>query len=216
MKNSWKKHEVPEHKNLHFCYTRLILDVKRPLVNHWSPLTYASHCMTTSRPAAATQMSESKASHAPQGIFMPDALPAATLTVSGLRICSLSYPRKLLNVINNSRLTALPFVKIVMHTVKTCVYSYKQGRIMAYNIEGTYERWLHSILNMYVSQSITMVLCIASTELSILHWNINLAIWCNDLIWIHKEIIVITIDLAWFSSLFSKRLCVFGLHGAVY
>ena len=23
-------------------------------------------------------------------------------------------------------------------------------------------------------------------------------------------------DLAWFSSLFSKHLCVFGLHGAIY
>ena len=142
------------------------------------------------------------------------------------RICSLSYPQKLLNVINNSRLTALPFVKIVMHTVKTCVYSYKQGRIMAYNIEGTYERWLHSILNMYVSQSITMVLCIASTELSILHWNINLAIWFNDLIWIHKEIIVITIDIAWFSSVFQAPLCLrsswccvlnfFCLHPSLY
>ena len=28
----------------------------RSLANHWSPLTHASHCMTTSRPAATTQM----------------------------------------------------------------------------------------------------------------------------------------------------------------
>ena len=28
----------------------------RSLVNHWSPLTHATHFMTTSRPAAATQM----------------------------------------------------------------------------------------------------------------------------------------------------------------
>ena len=39
----------------HFIYTRLILDLMRSLVNHWSPLTHASHCMTTSRPVAAAQ-----------------------------------------------------------------------------------------------------------------------------------------------------------------
>jgi len=43
-------------KNPHFFYTHLILASIRPLVNHWSPVTNASHCMTTSRPAAATQM----------------------------------------------------------------------------------------------------------------------------------------------------------------
>ena len=49
-----KKHEEPEDKNPHFLYTRLILDMMRPLHNRWSPLTHVSHCMTTSRPAAAT------------------------------------------------------------------------------------------------------------------------------------------------------------------
>jgi len=34
----------------------LSLDLTRPLVNHWSPLSHASHCMTSTRPAAATQM----------------------------------------------------------------------------------------------------------------------------------------------------------------
>ena len=53
--NSWKKHEELEHTNTHFFNARLILDLLRPLVNRWSPLTHASHCMTTSRPAAATQ-----------------------------------------------------------------------------------------------------------------------------------------------------------------
>jgi len=54
--NSWKKHEEPKAKNPHFFYIHLLLDLMRSLVNHWSPLTHASHCMTTSRPAAATQM----------------------------------------------------------------------------------------------------------------------------------------------------------------
>ena len=43
---------------LPFLYTRLILDLTRSLVNRWSPLTHASHCMTTSWPAAATQTRE--------------------------------------------------------------------------------------------------------------------------------------------------------------
>ena len=34
----------------------LSLDLTRPLVNHWSPLSHASHCTTSTRPAAATQM----------------------------------------------------------------------------------------------------------------------------------------------------------------
>ena len=37
------------------AYTRLILDLMSPLVNRSSPLTHASHCMTTSWSAAATQ-----------------------------------------------------------------------------------------------------------------------------------------------------------------
>jgi len=42
--------------SFHFLYTRLILDLMRPSVDRWSPLTHTSHCMTTSRPAAAMQM----------------------------------------------------------------------------------------------------------------------------------------------------------------
>ena len=53
--NSYKKHKEPEDKNLHFLYTRLILDLTRPFINCWSPLTHTSNCTTTSRPAAATQ-----------------------------------------------------------------------------------------------------------------------------------------------------------------
>ena len=33
----------------------LLLDEIRSLVNHWSPLTHTSHCVTTSWPAAARQ-----------------------------------------------------------------------------------------------------------------------------------------------------------------
>jgi len=53
LKETWRE---PEDKNPHFLYTRLILDVMRSLVNHWSPLTHASHGMTTSRPAATARM----------------------------------------------------------------------------------------------------------------------------------------------------------------
>jgi len=34
-----------KNKNLHFPYTCLILDLMKPLVNCWSSLTHASHCM---------------------------------------------------------------------------------------------------------------------------------------------------------------------------
>jgi len=50
--HSSKKHQRPEDKNLHFLYTRPTLDLMKPLVNRWSPFT---HCMCTSKPAAATQ-----------------------------------------------------------------------------------------------------------------------------------------------------------------
>jgi len=63
--NGWKKHEEPKDKNPHFLYNRLILDVMKPLVKCWSPLTHASHHVTTSRPAAATDVSESNHSHVP-------------------------------------------------------------------------------------------------------------------------------------------------------
>ena len=93
--NSWKKHEEPEPKDTlpHFLYTRLILDLMRSLVNHWSHLTHTSHCMTTS---SHTDECESKSSHAARGVFMWDALRAATLPISRLRdqfrICWLACP----------------------------------------------------------------------------------------------------------------------------
>ena len=83
-----RKREEPKDKNLHFLYTRLIPDLMRPWINHWSPLSHASHshCMTTSRPSSShTDESESKPRQKPEGIFMPDALPAATFPVSNLR-----------------------------------------------------------------------------------------------------------------------------------
>jgi len=45
--HSWKKHEEPEDKHLHFLYTHLILDLMGPFVNRWSLLTHAFHHMTT-------------------------------------------------------------------------------------------------------------------------------------------------------------------------
>jgi len=47
-------------------YTRLVLDFMRPLVNHWSPHTHLSHCMTSIRPVAAawTRARVSPAMHA--------------------------------------------------------------------------------------------------------------------------------------------------------
>jgi len=41
----------------------------------------------TTRLAAATDESKSKPSQAPYGLFMPDALPAATLSISGFGDC---------------------------------------------------------------------------------------------------------------------------------
>jgi len=69
----------------------------RLLVNGWSPLTHASHCMTTSKPAAATQM-RVRVSPAmqPKVFCTPEALLAATLPIPGLkywlRICWFAYP----------------------------------------------------------------------------------------------------------------------------
>jgi len=62
-------------------YTRLILDLMRSLVNHWSPLTHTSHCMTTSRTsrsAAVTQMRASVSTAMHLNVFTPDVLPTAT------------------------------------------------------------------------------------------------------------------------------------------
>jgi len=81
-------------------YTSFTLTI---LPNRWSPLTHASHCMTTSWPAAATQTTVSKPSRATQGIFTPHALSAATDHTSGLgddrlRIRWLAYHGARLNV----------------------------------------------------------------------------------------------------------------------
>ena len=55
------------------------------MVNHWSPLTHTSYSKTTIRPASSnTDESESKPSRVTKGIFMPDALHAASLPISGL------------------------------------------------------------------------------------------------------------------------------------
>ena len=51
-----ERNEEPKDKNPHLFYTCIILHLMRSLVNHWSSLTHTSHCMTTSWPAAATQM----------------------------------------------------------------------------------------------------------------------------------------------------------------
>jgi len=49
--------------NLHFLYTRLSMDLMRPLVNRWPPFTHVSYCTTTSRPAAATQTRTTRPAH---------------------------------------------------------------------------------------------------------------------------------------------------------
>jgi len=69
----------------------------RPLINCWSSLSHASHCVTTSWPAAATQtrVRVSPARH-PKVFFMLDALPVATIPILGLedplRICWRAHP----------------------------------------------------------------------------------------------------------------------------
>jgi len=55
------------------------------MVDCWSPLTHASHCMIIS---SHTDESESKPSYPLQGIFTPDAFPAATSLLLGLRSSS--------------------------------------------------------------------------------------------------------------------------------
>ena len=70
----------------------------RPLDSHWSSLTHASHCMTTSRPAAATQtrarVSPAIAMHL-EVFSTSDTLPATIVPISRLgnwlRICCLVY-----------------------------------------------------------------------------------------------------------------------------
>jgi len=77
-------------------------------VNRWSPLTHTSDYMTTSRPAAATQMAArvSPAMHASNVFFTPDALPAATLPIfelrDRLRICWLAYTAARLYIFKSS------------------------------------------------------------------------------------------------------------------
>ena len=63
------KDEEPKDKNLNFFYSCLSLDLMRLLVSHCVTMTCSSH----------RNESKSKLSHAPQGIFTLDALPAATL-----------------------------------------------------------------------------------------------------------------------------------------
>ena len=109
-----QKHEEPEDKNphlealrnalykfktylltyLHFLSTRLILDLMRPLVNHWFPLTHTSHYVATS---SHTDETESKTSHTcTSRYFYANALPATILPISEFedwpRICWLAYP----------------------------------------------------------------------------------------------------------------------------
>jgi len=55
MQGKQLKHGETEDKKPHFLYICQILDLICWLIA-WSPLTHASHYMTTSRPAAATQM----------------------------------------------------------------------------------------------------------------------------------------------------------------
>ena len=63
-----------------------------PLVNHWSPLTHTSHCMTTSRPAADTQMRARVSPAMYHKVFFTlDALPATTLTISKVSETGLQY-----------------------------------------------------------------------------------------------------------------------------
>ena len=49
-----ERNNKDKDKNRYCLYTRQIVDLMRSLVNHWSPLTHASHCITTSWPATAT------------------------------------------------------------------------------------------------------------------------------------------------------------------
>ena len=83
-----------EDKKPHFLYTCVILDLMRPswLTLSLMPLPVRHQQACNSH----TDESESKPNHAPQGIFMPDALPNATFPISGLgdhlRICWVAYP----------------------------------------------------------------------------------------------------------------------------
>ena len=57
------KHAQPGDKNSHILYTCLILDLMRPLVDCWFPLTYASRCMTTSSHADDSESKHSQDKH---------------------------------------------------------------------------------------------------------------------------------------------------------
>ena len=77
-----------QDKNLQFLYTHLMPYL---MVNRWSPLTHAVHCMTTSIPAAATQ-NKSKHNHATgTGCASCRNSPYSGLE-DWLRICWLTYP----------------------------------------------------------------------------------------------------------------------------
>ena len=86
----------------------LILDLMRTLVNHWSPLTHASHCTTTSWPAAATQtrLRVSTAMHLKVFLCLMPFLPQSSLfpglgTISD-NDCLLLWSR---NLFNNTTVT---------------------------------------------------------------------------------------------------------------
>ena len=54
LKQTWRT--WGQEPTLPFIGTLIIQDLMRTFVNCWSPVTHASHCMTTRRPAAVTQM----------------------------------------------------------------------------------------------------------------------------------------------------------------
>ena len=87
------KHEEGQEPTL--LYTRLIVDLVRLLVNCRSPLTHASYCMTTSRPAAATQTKAriSSAMHPDVFLRWMPFLPQPSISgfADWLRICWLVY-----------------------------------------------------------------------------------------------------------------------------
>jgi len=74
-------------------HSRQILDLMKAFVNRWSPLIHASHCMTTSRPAAAIQ-TKSRVHrcilHAMPFLSQPSLFPCSTTDseYAGLHILS--------------------------------------------------------------------------------------------------------------------------------
>ena len=88
-----------KNKNLHFPYTCLILDLMKPLVNCWSSLTHASHCMQ----ACSSETGESEREYAqpcnPRYFYTgwpsshnPPYLWLGTSSEYGLHTWRLAYP----------------------------------------------------------------------------------------------------------------------------